>query len=280
MKNILVTGMSGYLGNSFTSEYSKKYKYIKFSLFSDKIEEINFVNVDVVLHCAALVHQKEIHKYSSYYDVNVKYPYDLAAKAKENGVKQFIFISTIAVYGNDIEIIDEDTETNPVTPYGISKLEAEKKLFELNDESFTVTIVRPPMIYGSNAPGNIDTLVNLIRKVPILPFSNINNKRSFIYIENLCSVIDELINTKKSGIFLISDKDSLSTTKLCELISLNLNKKLYLIRIPLFETFLKLVKPDLHSKLFGNLEINSNDLKLDNFISVEEGIKKMIKGEK
>ena len=283
MKNILLTGSTGYLGSSFLNQYKEQYFFQKFSLLSQKLEDVIFKEIDTVLHCAALVHQKVEHSYEKYHEINVNYPVKLAKLAKESGVKQFIFISTIAVYGEGLEKLDENTDCNPITPYGISKLEAEKQLLELNDENFKVSIVRPPMIYGKNAPGNIDSLVKLVKKLPILPLGGIQNKRSFIYIGNLCYIIDEIIKQEKSGIFLANDDEPLSTTKLCELIAKNLDKKVTLLKIPFFESFLKLLKPSFHKRLYESLEVDNTltkkKLNLTNPYSVEEGIKLMIKGE-
>lgn len=281
MKNILITGFNGYLARSFCNLNNEKYKFKSFSLLSQKIETIDLKNIDTVLHCAALVHQKVQHSYERYYDINVSYPIKLAKLAKENGVKQFIFISSVAVYGEDVEKIDENTRCNPITPYGKSKFEAEKQLLELNDKNFIVSIIRPPMIYGKNAPGNIDSLVKLVRKISIIPLGQINNKRSFIYIDNLCYIIDELITQEKEGIFLASDDNALSTSVLIELIAKNLDKKIYLIKIPFFESLLKLLKPSFHKRLYSNFEINNTisrkKLNLKNPYTAIEGIKLMIK---
>jgi UDP-glucose 4-epimerase len=237
--------------------------------------------MDIILHCAALVHQKVEHSYEKYHEINVDYPLELAKLAKQNGVKQFVFISTIAVYGEGIEKLDENADYNPITHYGKSKLEAEKQLLQLSDDSFIVSIIRPPMIYGKNAPGNIDSLVKLVKKLPILPFGKIDNKRSFISIQNLCYIIDEIIMQQKSGIFLASDDEPLSTSKLIELIAKNLDKKIYLIKIPFFESLLKLVKPSFHKRLYGSLEVDNTltkeKLNLKNPYSVEDGIRLMIK---
>lgn len=280
---ILITGSNGYIGSSFINQYQKKYEFEKFSLLTQKIEDINFNAVDVVLHCAALVHQKVEQPYEKYHEINVEYPVTLAKLAKRNGVKQFVFISTIAVYGEDTERVDEQTPCNPVTPYGKSKLEAEKELVELNDDAFVVSIIRAPMVYGKDAPGNINSLLKLVKKVPIIPLGGINNKRSFVYIGNLCHLVDVVIKQEKSGVFLASDDEPLSTTRFIELIAKELNKKVYLIKIPFFETLLKFLKPSFHKRLYCSLEIDNTltkeRLNLKNSYSVEEGIKLMIHGE-
>ena len=282
-ENILLTGSNGYLGSTFLNQYKNKYSFEKFSLLNQKLKDINFDSIDIILHCAALVHQKVEHSYEKYHEINVDYPIKLAKLAKQNGVKQFIFISTIAVYGEDIQKLDENTTSNPITPYGKSKLEAENQLLELNDDNFVVSIIRPPMIYGKNAPGNIDSLVKLVKKLPVIPLGKIDNKRSFISIQNLCYIIDEIITQKQNGIFLASDDEPLSTSKLIELIAKNLDKKIYLIKIPFFESLLKLVKPSFHKRLYGSLEVDNTltkeKLNLKNPYSVEDGIRVMIKGE-
>ena len=108
IKNLLITGSNGYLGSNFINQYKNKYKFKFFSLLNEKLEDINFDNIDIILHCAALVHQKINHPYEKYHKINVNYPLKLAKLAKQNSVKQFVFISTIAVYGEDEEKLDEN----------------------------------------------------------------------------------------------------------------------------------------------------------------------------
>lgn len=304
--NILVTGSSGYVGSNFINTYKDKYNFITFSLQKDSIDNINLNNIDVILHCAALVHQKIEYSYEKYYEINVKYPYTLAKRAKENGVKQFIFMSTVAVYGIEIGIMNEDSDCNPISDYGKSKYKAELELQKIEDDSFKVSIIRPPIVNGYNAPGNMKSLINLVNKVPILPFGNIQNRRSMVYVGNLCHMIDVLIESRMTGkldyraslamtegvdchavtesVFLASDDEAISTTRLIELIADGLGKKVYLIKIPFFESLLKLVKLTFHKRLYGSLEVDNSKTKklLDfkNLYSVEDGIKFMINGER
>ena len=282
MNKILITGSNGYLASNFLNQYKKVYDFEKFSLLNQKIEDINFDNIDIILHCAALVHQKVEQPYEKYHEINVEYPVKLAKLAKQNSVKQFVFISTIAVYGEEKEKLDENTICNPITQYGKSKLEAEKELFKLNDDDFIVSILRLPMIYGKDAPGNIDSLVKLVKKSPIIPLGSIENRRSFISIQNLCHIVDEVITQQKAGIFLASDDEPLSTSRLIELIAKNLDKKIYLIKVPFFESLLKILKPSFHKRLYGSLEVDNSitkeKLNLKNPYSVEDGIKLMLDG--
>lgn len=277
---ILITGSSGYIGSSFMHTFKDKYNFMRFSLLQDSLDHLQINGIDIVLHCAALVHQKAEHGYEKYYDVNANYPLALAKKAKEGGVKQFVFISTIAVYGEDKESINENTECNPLTPYGKSKLAAERELEELCDQNFIVSIVRPPMVYGKDAPGNIVSLIKLVNKVPILPFGKINNERSFVSINNLIYLIDKTIEQKKSGTYLASDDDPISTTRLIELIAIYQQKKVWLLKIPYFEQLLKILKPSLHKRLYENLRVDNSWTKtvlgFENKVSTEEGIRKML----
>jgi len=280
---ILVTGSSGYIGSSFVNHFIDKYNFTKFSLLKNPLNSIDFENIDTVLHCAALVHQKIHHPYKEYVEVNVNYPVLLAKKAKENGAKQFIFISTIAVYGSENRLLKESTVCTPETPYGKSKLEAEKLLQELESDTFRVSIIRPSMVYGKDAPGNMDLLVKLVKKVSFLPFGKIENRRSFVYIGNLCHLMDVLIQKQQRGVFLASDDNSLSTTRLIELISYTLDKKIYLVKVPFFNVLLKMLKPSFHKRLYESLEVDNSFTKkvlgLKNPYDAEAGIRFMISGE-
>ena len=231
--------------------------------------------------------------------VNVTQTLDLAKKAKANGVKHFIFMSTIAVYGVEAGVMSENTNCSPITDYGKSKLKAEQELQKLEDDNFIVSIIRPPIVNGYDAPGNMKSLINLVQKVPVLPFKNTQNKRSMIYIGNLCFFIDAIIEKRISGVFLVADEGAVSTTELIELIARALGKRVYLIRVPFFEGLLKLVKPSFHKRLFESLEVDNHDTLTRLFgeakaslpkerrsenktllpFSVEEGVRLMINGE-
>lgn len=256
MKKILITGSTGYIGGEFIKEYSKNYVISKFSNRINCLFDLDFTNVDVILHCAALVHKTNI-SYKNYEKVNVNYPFDLAKRAKENGVSHFIFMSTIAVYGDKKTKINHDTETEANTDYGVSKLEAEKKLFSLNSDSFIVSVIRPPMVYGSNAPGNFNKLIKLIKLYPILPLGKINNQRSFIYIKNLNHIINQIIKNKNQGIFLVSDNETISTSDLILKLASNLNIKLILFKSRILVYILSKIKPNIYNKLYLDSVIDS-----------------------
>lgn len=280
--NLLITGSSGYVGSRFIQSYNSKYSCKSFSLLSSSLESIDFSNIDAIVHCAALVHQKISYTQKEYDAINADYPYQLSKKAKENGVRHFIFISTVAVY-QESPRINETSPCSPTTAYGLSKLKAEKLLKTLADENFVVSILRSPMVYGPDAPGNIASLSKLVRKFPILPFGGINNSRTFVGIDNLIALIDTLLKKRLNGVFLAADDTPLSTTHLIRLIAVGLNKNIYLLKLPFFGILLKNISPSLHNKLFGNLVVDNTDTKncLDfhNQNTTEKGILTMFRKE-
>ena len=284
MKKLLITGSNGFVGNYFKNKYKNTYDIKIFSFLKNDINTLNCSGVDVVFHLSALVHQMGGASAQEYEKVNVTQTIELAQKAKSSGVKHFVFMSTVKVYGEETNnAYTENSKCTPEDEYGKSKLKAEGLLLELEDDSFKVSIVRTPIIYGYGVKANIKSLVNLVNKISILPFGRIENRRSMVYIGNICHLIDEIIKQNQSGIFLASDDEPLSTTKLCELIAKNLDNKVTLIKIPFFEGFLTLLKPSFHKRLYESLEVDNSTTKeklnLTNPYSVEEGIKLMIKGE-
>ncbi len=284
MKKVLITGSTGFVGNYFINKYKKKDDMKTFSFLKDDINTLDCDDIEVVFHLSALVHQMGGASLEEYEKVNVTQTLELAKKAKESGVKHFIFMSTVKVYGEETDsVYTEDSICNPEDDYGKSKLKAELELQKLEDKSFKVSIVRTPIVYGYGVKANIKSLVNLVKKVSILPFGKIENKRSMVYIGNLCHLVDVVIEQQKSGIFLASDDEPLSTSKLIEEIAKNLNKKIYLLKIPFFESLLKFVKPSFHKRLYGSLEVDNNitkeRLNLKNPYSVKDGIRLMINAE-
>uniref|UniRef100_UPI00126008BF NAD-dependent epimerase/dehydratase family protein n=1 Tax=Aliarcobacter butzleri TaxID=28197 RepID=UPI00126008BF len=239
--------------------------------------------IDIVFHLSALVHQMGGASANEYEKINVIQTIELAKKAKESGVKHFVFMSTVKVYGEETNRkYTENTVCNPEDDYGKSKLKAEYELQKLEDENFEISIIRTPIVYGYGVKANIKNLINLVNKVPVLPLGKIKNKRSMVYIGNLCHLVDEIITQEKKGIFLASDDEPLSTSKFIELIAKNIEKKTYLIKIPFFESLLKILKPSFHKRLYGSLEIDNTitkeKLNLKNPYSVEDGVRFMIKG--
>ena len=203
---------------------------------------------------------------------------------KKAGVKQFIFLSTVKVYGKFIPNSGpwhEDSICIPEDSYGKSKYEAEVALKKMEDSSFTVSIIRTPLVYGVGVRANMLSILRLLDRFPILPLAKVNNKRSFTSAENLVAFIDKIIEKKASGIFIAMDEKPLSTTELVNLISRYLGKRVYLFRMPgIFIRIGKSIIPTIFDRLYGSFEMdNSKTLEKLDFrppFSAEEGIRKMV----
>lgn len=284
---LLITGSSGFVGSYFINKYQDSYEIKTFSFLKDDISALDCSSIDAVFHLSALVHQMGGANAYEYERVNITQTLELAKKAKESGVGQFVFMSTVKVYGEETDAkYSENSKCHPEDEYGKSKLKAELELARLEDKNFKISIIRTPIIYGYGVKANIKSLVKLVDKISILPFGKIENRRSMVYIGNLCHMVDEVIRFRvkhgmtECNIFLASDDEPLSTTKLIELIAKNLDKKIYLIKVPFFETLLKMLKPSFHKRLYGSLEVDNTltkeKLNLKNPYSVEEGIRLMM----
>ncbi len=281
--NILLTGATGFIGKHFI-RYALSHKIISFSFQNDNICTLDLSDCEAVVHLAALVHQMNGADVKEYERINVIKTLELAQRAKSAGIKQFILMSTIKVYGEESNTAyTETTPCHPQDDYGKSKFHAEQELQKLNDTFFKVSIIRTPLVYGAGVKGNIKNLLNLIQKIPILPFGNTRNQRSMVYVGNLCALIESVIEHHTDGIFLACDDTPLSTSLFIDKIALAFGKKVYLLRLPLFETALRYFSPSFHQRLFGNLiadnALTKKRLKFHNPYSTEEGIANMIQGE-
>jgi UDP-glucose 4-epimerase len=233
MQRILVTGKSGYLANHIKQWLGKAYKVDLISLKNNDWKSTSFENYDCIIHTAALVHEKK-RKYSKedYIKINTDLTKELAGISKAKGVKHFIFISSSEIYGGKqsmfkSHVIDKNTVPNPKTNYGISKYMAEQQLKNLESDSFCITIVRPPMVYGHDCPGNfLRRLIYITEKVRIVP--KINSKRSMIYVDNLCECIRLIIEKKVSGVINPQNQQYVSTTEMSKLIAKYSNIKVHL----------------------------------------------------
>lgn len=221
MRQIVVTGKNGYVANAIKRWFGQNEPETAVFLLDVRTEEWkqqSFREVDAIIHTAAMVHKKESeHTLEEYQQVNVELTRALAEKAKAEGVGQFIFLSTMAVYGVEASCfrkveITSATPTAPKSKYGITKLAAERVLQELKSEAFKVTILRPPMIYGPGCPGNYQSLRRLTLKLGILP--RIKNQRSMLYVDFLCEMTAELLRQRADGIYCPQNPESVCTTEL------------------------------------------------------------------
>jgi UDP-glucose 4-epimerase len=249
---VLITGKNSFVGNYvgpylFDRGYQVRYLSLKDNAWIDA----DFSNFDAILHVAGIAHVSYKKKDKDLYDeVNHQLTKRVALKAKSEGVKQFIFLSSMIVYSSSSKKITTDTLPNPVGPYALSKLKAEIALNDLKSEDFKVAILRPSMVYGPGNKGNNPRLVKLIKTIPLFP--RFKNQRSFLFIGNLAEATYQVINGEHPGTYHLADKAPISSTHLVEQIGRNLDKKIYLTRI--FNPLIYLLKPRVMTlqKLFGD----------------------------
>lgn len=260
MKKILITGKGSYIGTSVENWLLKTpgvYQVDTVDMKDDNWKTVSFSGYDVVFHVAGIAHVSADPKMKElYFSVNRDLAIETAKKARAEGVKQFIFMSSIIVYGNSARVgkekwISFDTKEQPADFYGQSKLEAERGMLPLENESFKVAVIRPPMIYGKGSKGNYRRLSSLARKAPIFP--NIKNCRSMLYIDNLCEFVRLLIEHEGSGIFYPQNREYVATSEMVRVIAACHNKKLHLTGIfnPAIRVCGRFV--GIMNKVFGNM---------------------------
>lgn len=207
-KKILITGSNSYIGKSvehWLSQWPDEYGVETIDMIDGTWKEKEFSGYDAVLHVAGIVHKKErTEMLGLYQSVNKVLPAKVAEKAKSSGVKQFIFMSSMSVYGVISGTITKDTKPDPKTFYGKSKWEAEQILCKMQTENFGIVILRPPMIYGDGCRGNYQTLIKIAKKSPIFPA--VKNQRSMCHIDVLCKEIKRLIDQEERGLFFPQDE--------------------------------------------------------------------------
>jgi len=163
MKTVLITGATGFIGSYIINKYRKKYEIKSFSFLQDDIATLDLGTVDIIIHLSALVHQMGGASKEEYEKVNVGQTLELAKRAKESGVRHFIFMSSVKVYGEKSDTpYTESTRCMPEDEYGKSKLKAERELQKLQDETFLVYIIHTPIVYGFRVIANIKNLINLV----------------------------------------------------------------------------------------------------------------------
>ena len=264
MKRILITGANSYIGTSFekfiSENFSDEFTVDTVDMIDGKWREMSFAGYDSVFHVAGIAHQKESKENAHlYYEVNRNLAVETAGKAKSDGVKQFIFLSSMSVYGTDKGVITRETKPNPKSNYGKSKLQAEQMIIPMEDESFSVCILRPPMVYGNGCKGNFAKIKKLVEISPIFPY--VKNQRSMIYIDNLSSFVKLCTDKGLSGVFFPQNDEYMSTVDLVKGISEALDKKIFFEYVTGFcVRILRLFYPTAQ-KAFGSLiyDIKENE---------------------
>lgn len=256
MKRVLITGANSYIGKSFQRHVIEDKKLIihELDVRGEEWKNVDFSVYDTIFHVAGIAHfSKDESQKELYYRVNTELTAAVAQKAKNEGISQFIFMSSIIVYGDSTEqerMITKDTPPRPSDFYGDSKWQAEQRLMALADSRFLVAIIRPPMIYGKGSKGNYPKLSVLAQKSPVFP--RFHNQRSMIHIDNFNEFIRQIILRQGSGLFFPQNKEYVCTSDLVLEIAKQHGKKIMLTS--LFNPIIKRAfKNDIIKKVFGNL---------------------------
>jgi len=311
--NILITGSNGFVGKSLLETLLSKKEYLISAVVRDKknylpsdyrlIEIKNFSekgiwkghlkDIDVIVHTAGRAHKfKKRSKESlkEYQKDNVSDTLNLAKQAAKSGVKRFIFLSSIKVNGEETisgkKFKPEDTP-KPEDFYAISKLEAEKGLFDLSEKTkMEIVCIRPPLIYGPGVKGNLALLIRFIRKGIPLPLASItSNRRSLVSLTNLTSLIEVCLLHPKAAneVFLVSDDEDLSTSELILKLSKAIKKPVRLLGLPLpLLKFLLFISQNerLAHRLLSNLQVDItktiNLLEWSPTVNLEQGLRSII----
>lgn len=242
MKKVLITGANSYIGISFEAwvnqYYSNKLSVDTVDMIDSGWKDKDFSIYDTVFHVAGLAHadvgkvSEEIKK--KYYKVNTELAIETARKAKTEGVEQFVFMSSMIIYGDSApygkkKVITLETEPKPANFYGDSKWQADIGVRSLMDENFKVAVLRPPMIYGKGSKGNYPLLAKFAKKLPVFP--DVENERSMLYIDNLCEFLCQLIILGDGGIFFPQNAEYTKTSQMVKMISEVCGKRILLTKL-------------------------------------------------
>ncbi len=230
MKKVLITGADSYIGTSFEiyakQNYTGKFAIDTVDMIDGSWRKKDFSSYDIVFHVAGIAHA-DIGKVTKedkerYYSINTNLSIETCKKARDEGVKQFVFMSSAIIYGDAAPYgkqkrITKDTKPHPSNFYGDSKWRADKGVRKLADENYVVTVLRPPMIYGKGSKGNDPILAKMAKK--LLVFPDIKNERSMLYIENLCEFLCQIMLLGKGGIFWPQNAEYTRTSEIVKLIA-------------------------------------------------------------
>ena len=282
--NILITGAGSYVGTSVERwiKNHSNHRVDTLDMLKDTWRDADFSIYDVVYHVAGIAHvNAKANMEALYYKVNRDLTIEVAQKAKEAGVKQFIFMSSMIVFHESRslqpEMITSDTQPCPNGFYGDSKLQAEKGLRELESDTFKVCILRPPMIYGPNSKGNFPRLIKLAAKTPVFP--DFHNQRSMLYIDNLAEFVLQAVNRQLVGTCYPQNRELSDTVEIIRYFAKAQNHKVW---------FAKWLNPIVHiashflqpiNKMFGTYYYAPQMSKMDfdyQLVSFEESLKHIL----
>lgn len=237
MGSVLIIGKNSYIGNHIEKWLTAKGHIVdQLDVLNNEWKTFDYSSYDAIVHVAGIVHQPNCQDWDLYKRVNTDMPIAIATMAKNQGVKQYVFFSTMGVYGVGKKlcpnVVDANTPLHAEGMYGKSKLMAEEGLNALQDESFNIAIVRPPSVYGKGCRGGyISGFTSIAQKLPVIPRAYENAKQSFIYIDNLSELVCQLVERKLHGVFCPQDDKAVSANELLEAISKGLGLKYHSSRL-------------------------------------------------
>lgn len=252
---IMIAGAGSYIGQryqSFLRGAGAAHDIKTVDLMGDGLERADFSGCDSVLHVSGIAHRKEQKEDGPLYmQVNCDLAVATARKAKAAGARQFVFLSTMNVYGRATGEITAGTPPDPVSHYGRSKLAAEGQLRALEDDRFSVAILRPPMVYGPGCRGNFPRLVALATALPCFPATH--NRRSMIFIDHLLRAIQLIMEENARGLFFPQDASYVNVSDMVRLIAEGSGKPVAIV--PGFSGLMRLIGhlPGAPGKVFGDL---------------------------
>ena len=283
---ILVTGATGFIGTqlsetlansghqvrdtarSVAPNCSTTHELITCDLESaDNLDHLT-TGCDAIVHLAGRAHVMSDNPATSeslYVSANVDVTRKLAQSAARTGVKRMILLSSVKVNGESTTINTPFTAQdipNPQDPYGRSKTQAEQALWDVTSSSgLEGVVIRPPLVYGPGVRANFASLIGIVNRGIPLPLDSIQNKRSFISIDNLINCITTALQSSNAAgqTFLVSDGNDLSTPELIRSIASALHKSPMLIPFP--PALLKLAattagKRSAYDRLCGSLTVD------------------------
>ena len=239
MKNVFICGGGSYIGKNlyrWLSNYPEQYKVTVTPVKNGAWRKADF-HVDTVVDVAGLAHINHITEdmKPQFYAVNKDLTRDIADHAKQNGVQHFVYLSSLNVYGDLCGCITDADSVEPSSFYGDSKLQGEKEIQKMADDSFRISIIRPPFVYGKGCSGNYKKISKIAKMTPFFP--DYKQRKSMIYIDNLSEFIRLVVEREADGTFLPQNIELVSTCDLVEEIRRVHGRKL--VRTKIFNIFIK-----------------------------------------
>lgn len=278
---VLIIGKKSYIGKHIYEWLSRDSDFAvdTISVRDDDWKMISYHDYDTIINVSGIAHVKIKRNLSAlFYKVNTELAVNICKEAKKNKCVQYIYMSSMNVYGDTSQMIDSLMRPSPKNFYGDSKLQADIRIQQLGDEDFKVVSIRPPVVYGKECKGNFPKLVKLGQITPIFP--DYSNVRSVLYIDNLCELVRLLIIDRYSGIVHPQNREKVSTTQMMKFISEKYGRHIWMTRI--FNPAIRLLVNKVHlvNRMFADdhysLELSHiYDFKYCVY-STEESIKRSI----